>query len=366
MNVQGSTAEIAAALIDASRRDGPSQNGQNAILDNPPPIGGNLSSIELPPAWTPVPLSQLSGDEKLSWLWQGYIAKVSFTLLVGLYKAGKSTLLAHLLRMMEGGGDLAGTVAACKVLVVSEEGKIHWKRRRDELGIGDHVNIICRPFKTKPGWDEWEAFAAHVAGLVAADGYRLVVFDTLSTFLPVKSENESAEILRALLPLQAIAEAGAGVLLIHHPRKSDGQEGTASRGSGALPGFVDTIVELRRFDASNRDDTRRVLTGLSRFDETPPETVLELTDDGYRACGTRADAKQADRIQVLLEMLPDAPPGLTPEEIHEIWPDGGIPKPSKKTIRRDLDQVPDVLRVGSGTKNDAHRFYRPRAEKPPA
>jgi len=96
----------------------------------------------------------------------------------------------------------------------------------------------------------------------------------------------------AVTPLNSIAEIAA-LLLVHHIRKSDGGEGTASRGSGALPAFVDTIVELRRHDANNKTSTKRVLTAYGRWDETPAELVIEL-DQGakeYRDCGDRATWK---------------------------------------------------------------------------
>ena len=206
-------------------------------------------------------MSELRGGDDVPWVWHGYVARGFATLLVGMYKAGKSTLLSYLLRALDGGGDLAGAVATGRALVVSEEGVALWARRRDDLGIGDHVDLICRPFKTKPLWGAWERFVEHVGELVRQRGYALVVFDTLAGFLPVKSENEASEILRAMLPLHRITEAGAGLLLIHHPRKNDGGEGTASRGSGALLGWVDIIVELRRFAPGDRDDRSRTLVG---------------------------------------------------------------------------------------------------------
>ena len=94
-------------------------------------------------------LAHLTGGGNVPWLWHGYVALGFSTLLVGLYKAGKSTLLAHLLKAMGHGGDLAEPVAAGRALVISEEGGALWARRRDDLAIGgDHVDIICRPFKT--------------------------------------------------------------------------------------------------------------------------------------------------------------------------------------------------------------------------
>ncbi len=51
------------------------------------------------------------------------------------------------------------------------------------------------------------------------------------------------ETTAALVPLHAITEAGAAVVIVHHPRKSDGAQGTAARGSGAISGFVDIIAD---------------------------------------------------------------------------------------------------------------------------
>jgi hypothetical protein len=260
---------------------------------------------------------------------------------------------------MDSGGDVAGAVAPGRVLIVSEEGVTLWARRRDELDIGDHVEIIFRPFKAKPVWREWERFVEHVARLVRSRGYKLVVLDTLASLLPVKSENESAEVLRALVPLHQITESGAGLLLIHHPRKSDGDEGTASRGSGALPGWVDIIVELRRYAPNDRQDTRRTLVGLSRFDETPDELVVELSPDGYRTVGSKAEAKRCDRVVALREILPAEPPGMTAEEVRDAWSDGGVPKPGLRTIRGDLEQLAGVVVTGAGTKGDPKRYSIP-------
>src|SRR5262249_38726738 len=149
-------------------------------------------------------------------------------------------------------------------------------------------------------------------------------------------ENDAARVLAALSPLHRITAAGAALLLVHHPRKGDASEFQAARGSGALSGFVDVIVELRRLNPGDHRDRRRVLTAISRFDETPPEAVIELTEDGYRTVGSKADARRADRLHVIGAHLPNDPPGATPEEIKAGWPAGGIPEPSIRTLRRDL------------------------------
>ncbi|MFH1419291.1 MAG: hypothetical protein ABII12_13530, partial [Planctomycetota bacterium] len=184
--------------------------------------------------------------------------------------------------------------------------------------------------------------------------------DTIAALLPCDNENDASKMLTALAPLHTWTEAGAGVLLSHHPRKGDGGEAQAARGSGALPGFVDIILELRRFDASRREDRRRTLTAYSRFDETPDELVMELTNAGYRAVGTRGDARQNDRLAVIRQILPDAEPGMTAAEVHDAWPEGdGIPRPGKRTIENDLKHGASAgnwAMTGSGKKGDPYRF----------
>jgi hypothetical protein len=164
--------------------------------------------------------------------------------------------------------------------------------------------------------------------------------------------------LRALAPLHLITEAGAAVLLAHHPRKSDGKEGKASRGSGALPGFADIIIEMRR---SSGKDRQRVLTGYSRFDETPPELVIELAEDGgsYQSLGSKPEADRKARWTSITEILPGDPQGKTVEELLELWPDEK--KPSKRTLGQDLNQGAEATlwsMSGAGRRGDPFRFWR--------
>ena len=305
-----------------------------------------------------LPASALGSGDSIEWLWHGWIARRYVTLLVGLWKAGKSTLLAHLLHATAHGGDVAGEIDPCRVLVISEEGAGLWARRRDDVDIEDNVSFAIRPFKGRPSRHAWEAFIDQIASNVEAGRFDVVVVDTLSTVTPCADENDSSKMMAALTPLHRITEAGAALVLIHHPRKGDAGEGQASRGSGALPGFVDLIIELRRFDAQQADDRRRVLKGLGRFDETPSEVVIELTETGYRTVGSRAQATRAERQETIESILTAEP--ATSEEIRERWPDDGSPQPGKRAIQTDLANGFEARRwqrVGAGVKGDPHRYY---------
>ncbi len=296
--------------------------------------------------------SELGPTESPPWLKVGYFARGSVTLVIAPPKVGKTTWIAHTLADI-----CAGGLADTRAIVISEESSSLWTQRRDVLGLTDDVAFILRPFKTKPTLDEWHSFIDMLTAAVRDDGYSLVVLDPWATVSPVPDENDAARTMDALLPLHQLTEAGSSVVVVHHARKSEATEGQAARGSGALPGFVDIIVELRRFDVLRVDDPKRILRVYSRFD-APPETVIELGRDGYASIGTRTDAVRAERIEAIENMLTDE--GLTPKEILASWPrENGPMKPGLRTLEDDLTHARrqgGVNRTGKGVRGNPFLF----------
>jgi hypothetical protein len=309
--------------------------------------------------FAPIPLSAVGPVQPPEWVWLGYVARGHVTLFAGLWKAGKTTLIAHLLRDVGMSRGLAEGLPPARVLVISEESRTLWARRREDMGIGDHVHLQVRPFMGRPTMAQWEQLIHLIAEAVRSNRYDLVVFDTLASLWPVLKENDAGEVGTALAPLHQITATGAGVLLVHHPRKGDAGEGQAARGSGALAGFVDIIVELRRYAAEDRDDRRRVLSSYSRFDETPAETVMELRETGYAIIGGRAEVRQGDRWAIIGGLLPTIAPGVTWSEVSDRWP--GDSKPGKRTLQLDLAAGAKSARwaqTGGGHKGDPFRYWR--------
>lgn len=311
----------------------------------------------------PIPASQLQAGAPAPPLWRGLIHRGEITLLAALWKSGKTTLLLHLIRAMEAGGDFCGlSLAAGSVLYVTEESEGRWARRRDAVGLADHIDFVVRPFGAKSTVSQWLGFLAYLNGLLKAKPRDLVVFDTLTDLWPVKDENDAGQVQAALMPLHSL-NGSAGLLLVHHTRKCDGTEATASRGSGALTAFVDTIVEFRRMGADDRNDRRRLLTSYGRGEDVPDEMVIELTDlDGYVLQGKRADVTARDLAPEILAHLPTVKPGLTFDELLESWP---APRPGRQALFAALGAGVESERwvcYGRGVKGDPRRYYVPGAD----
>jgi hypothetical protein len=344
----------------------------NATGGGSPPQGE--AKTHRPLSFRRIPASELGrGDVTAQWLWHGYISRNAVTLLSALWKAGKTTLLAHLLRALEGDGDFCGqSVLASRVLYVSEEHESKWAERRDELGLKDHVHFILRPFYQKPNMSQWMVFLNDLQTSCREQPVDLIVFDVVSNLWPVKDENDAVQVQAALMPLHAVAPDSA-FLLVHHLRKSDGKEATGSRGSGALPAFADTIMELRRYDAGEQKDRRRVLQGIGRYKETPEEKVIELTQartakEGqltvtveaarYLALGDKKDVRLAQAAARLKDLMPVTDPGLTYEQIEKCYREEFGTCPTKADLLALLDG-PGYTRAGRGVRGDAHRYWRP-------
>jgi hypothetical protein len=297
----------------------------------------------------------------LDYVWSGVIALRHITLLSALMKCGKSTLLAFLLRSLERGDNFLGMrTRPANVLYVTEESEVIWKGRINEVGIADHVRFVNQPFVGRPSHADWVSFLDHLHSHHTKSPFDMIVFDTVSNLWPVANENDAAEVITALMPLRRLTAAGPAVLAVHHLGKASLGEGKGARGSTGLGGFVDVMVELKRYDPAKQADRRRVLTSWGRFPDVPADLVICLAEDGrsYAAEGDRREAHTRDAREVLLSILPRTGEGWTWEEIEKNWPAGhGWNKATITTaLKSGLDR--DFLQTGRGRKGDPHRYHR--------
>jgi hypothetical protein len=139
-----------------------------------------------------------------------------------------------------------------------------------------------------------------------------------------------------------------------------------ARGSGALSGYADIIVEMTWYARTAENDRRRKLRAWSRHEETPRELVIELNEDGtdYRALGDfEAEAFRAN-WPVLRRLLKEADAKLTRRELLERWPPEAE-APGETTLWRWLDRgiaEGKLCRSGHGRKYSPYRYWLPGHE----
>ena len=160
------------------------------------------------------------------WLWHGLIARRNVTLFTSQWKAGKTTLVTGLLQQFATGGTfLDRPVVPAKVLVVSEESRSTWADRVKRMPLGGHCRLLARPFPRRPTPEQWERLVELAMELQAAGELDLLVIDPLARFLPGGTESDLNALNLMLDPLQCLTDGGAGVTILHHPRKKRAEEG---------------------------------------------------------------------------------------------------------------------------------------------
>jgi len=150
-----------------------------------------------------------------------------------------------------------------------------------QIPLGPNVPFLCRPFRgARPTDGQWLALIAGLEALHRQEALDLVVLDTLATLLPGYAETCAPKLLGCLLPLQALANRGPALWLLHHPAKGQRADGQAARGSGALSGFADVVMEMSCVRRARSRDRRRRICAYSRCVETPRHLIIELDAAG--------------------------------------------------------------------------------------
>lgn len=317
-------------------------------LTNDFPLDGRQSNQTMTVDFEPVLLSDITEDKlQVEWIWEGFIAEGVTTLMTARPKTGKTTLISQMLKEIENGGELAGmSINPTKVLILTEESEAKWGERREKFKLpGKSIHIVSRPMNKKYTNTEWVAALDRAAKICEENEIKLCVIDTLTTFWDAQDENDAAKVSRSLLPVFQLAKKNIGVLIVHHDRKSGGDYGNAARGSNALTGFVDIIVEVGRLD-DNQSPTRRVLKTLSRFDESPSEVVIDLVDGKYVTLGDKTEVNKQQKLDTLVNCLALIGKGVTISEIFDNWDEDNFgKKPSRSTLQRHLAELIKLDRV---------------------
>jgi hypothetical protein len=265
------------------------------------------------------------------------------TTLVGLPKAGKSTLLAALVRAVVRGERFLGTdTRGGAVVWLTEERSPTFGDLVDRVGLREDDGLHVVHYHDLAALErDWPALMARVALLVVEVSAVLLIVDTLSRWARIEDELDAVGWRRAVDPLGELASTGLAIIANHHARKALGDPVEASRGNSNLSGEVDVVALLTRADGVN---TRR-LQFAGRFELD--DLTIQLQGEHYAEVGQRHEALPENVVSVLRTR----PAGLTTPQLRE-----------RIHVRRqlllqtlaELLEGGRVLRSGTGQRGDPH------------
>ena len=243
--------------------------------------------------------------ERPDWRVTGLVAAGALTELDASVKAGKTTLVLHLLRASLSGTDFLGLATSYSpVLFLTEERPATIRAALERVRLIDHtdLHILFRHTTTQLSWPEIVDEATKYAQSL---GVGVMVVDTLSRWAGMKgdSENDSGAAAEAVEPLEKPASQGLAVIVLRHDRKGGGELGESARGSTAFTGCADIVLALRRANTEGHPN-RRTLLGIGRFDDVPAELTIELQDGEYVCLGDKASVERDDAKARILDYLP--------------------------------------------------------------
>jgi hypothetical protein len=315
--------------------------------------------------WQSVTEFNASVDEDIAWSVVGVIGDGLITELDGKAKrSGKTTLLLALARAVLHGEPFFGQPTTYSpVVYLTEQSGPSFRRslRRSGLVDGDAFHLLL--WGDTEGW-EWGQLIPEVLAKVEEVGAHVLIIDTLAQFSGVRGddENRSGAALEVMEPLQAATKRPLGIMISRHDRKAGGAVGDSGRGSSAFAGAVDIILHLDRPEAKPGTERQRVIDGLSRFEETPDNLLIELSEDepqAYRLVGNVDQIKTRDlRIEIQAALPTDVEDAIDREEVERRVAGRALEvgRVLKALIREHLVEV--VMKKREGKQRPSQHFYQ--------
>ncbi len=284
-----------------------------------------------------------TAPERPDWLATGLAAVGAVTELDGLPKsAGKTTFTAFMVRaILDGEPFLGRPTNKSGVLMLTEQTPTTLRETLELAGLLDRGDLAFVRWHRHRGIPFAEV-VEQAASECLRRAWRLLVVDTIGQWAGIQgdAENHSGAAMAAMEPCQEAAGRGLAVWVARHDRKSGGEVGQSGRGSNAFSGAVDIVLQLGRPEG-NAPPTHRVLSALSRFRETTPRVVIDLTPRGYVSLGDVSAVVTHNVREAILDVLPaEREQAWTFERISAACPpDANGRAPGRSTVQRTLDAL---------------------------
>lgn len=265
------------------------------------------------------------------------LGTTSLTLVVGEPGCGKSFLVTDAGLHIALGEPWFGRAVTCgAVLYVAAEGHGGLGNRirafRDRHDTPADVPFVVVPAAPNLGPDgkDTDAVIAAANAVERRTGKAvvLVVIDTLARTMGTGDENLAADMGRFIMACDRIRlEVGATVLIVHHRPKGQ----TGARGSSALPGACDTIIEVEKREGGRVAKVTKQKDGADGIEIGFELDVVEIgrDDDGeaITSCVVRPTEDVAKHNPMLSALEKRALSAL-----HNLMVDQGQPAPKGVTF----------------------------------
>jgi len=200
------------------------------------------------------------------------VAPTLVSVIGGLPKIGKSTLVFWMTKALASGQPFLGRkTTPARTLLLTEERAMSLNEKRKLFAIGDDdVHILMRHEAVGMPWKLTMRLACTHC---RKHGLQLLVIDSWDKWATTRSdaENSAGDTLANLAPVMDAAATGLAVAIVHHQRDAPGRHGARLRGSNALAGGADVILELERSEIEDANPADRIVRGTSRLLGTPAE-----------------------------------------------------------------------------------------------
>jgi hypothetical protein len=351
--VQRRLAELPDPTTDQHYEPVTDEERQSLIVKHRPKLSSNPQSAVGGNLFRAARDVAAEAPETVDWCLEGYLPLGAIVELVGKAKAaGKTTFVLSAVRAIVDGEPFLGrpTRSGPVVMLTEQSGSsLRAVLERTGLALRDDIRLMT--------WREsrhlsWATIVDEALAECRRIGAVLLIVDTLPQFANIAgdAENDAGAALAAIAPLQAACGEGMAVLVVRHERKGGGEVGESGRGSSAFTGAVDVVLRLAREPKQTRKGIR-ILSALSRFDETPDELYIELTDEGYIVLGEAATvALDAAKLAVVEALrLGDLPRTDLEAKAREASQASATTVQSAIGLLYDLGHI---TREGAGKRND--------------
>ena len=299
----------------------------------------------------------VNATDQTPYLIRGMFAKGLITLVHGLPKVGKTTFAyAALASLLRGDNTFIGLAVPESVdaLVLTEEPESIIAETYRTAGI-DATRCLTLPreraFPRRP-------LPAIVDSAIQAveknPKIAVVLVDTWRFWanLGDKQENDAGSVNRAYDEFRRIAARGVAVCLIHHSRKSGGEDGTSAAGSNALTGSADLILEVLRFGKAESSSLRQI-TFLGRLQRLPQPLIVDYRDGRFLEMGDASRAKDKLRDDRVRGCLANCARWLTSDEVAEAV---GIKATHVLAALKSLVDRHEIQQIGRGRRNAPYLY----------